>query len=261
MDSKILKYPIYIVSKGRYYNPLTAKMFENSDIQYNIVIEPQEYNEYSKVIDKEKIITLPFQNLGLGSYPARKFIMQKSKENGDHKHWIFDDNIRNCVKLNKGQRTNCDPKEAIYYHEKFVDKFLNVALSGFNYRYFVDSQTKKPFFYNTHVYSAILINNRFPGQWRLIYNEDVDLCLQALHKGWCTILFNAYVIEKMTTASKMKGGNQDELYNNNSFEKMYLKAKTLKEVWPDYVKVVKRFNRPHHHINWKKHFKQNFKYA
>lgn len=54
----------------------------------------------------------------------------------------------------------------------------------------------------------------------------------------------------------MKGGNQTELYQGNKYEKKVLKAKSLQEVWPQYAETVYRFNRPHHFVNWKKHFKQ-----
>ena len=53
----------------------------------------------------------------------------------------------------------------------------------------------------------------------------------------------------------MKGGNQDELYLGNAYEKKILKARTLEEVWPQYAEIKIRFGRPHHYVNWKKHFK------
>jgi hypothetical protein len=40
------KYPVYIISKGRAYNPMTAKLFETAGIDYLIAIEPQEKEEY-----------------------------------------------------------------------------------------------------------------------------------------------------------------------------------------------------------------------
>ena len=42
------KYPIYIISKGRAYNPLTANLFEKAGIDYLIAVEPQEKDEYIK---------------------------------------------------------------------------------------------------------------------------------------------------------------------------------------------------------------------
>ena len=67
------KYPIYIISKGRAYNPLTAKLFEKANIDYLIAVEPQEKDEYVKALGKKRVLVLPFSNLGLGSYPARNF--------------------------------------------------------------------------------------------------------------------------------------------------------------------------------------------
>lgn len=256
MDIKDLKYPIYIVSKGRAENSLTDKIFLKENIPFKIAVEPQEYDQYCKKIPSEFILKLPFSNLGLGSYPARNYCWSNSIENNYKKHFIFDDNIRCFSRLNYGKRTKTNALESLLVLQNFSDRFKNLAISGYNYRYFVTSNTKKPFTINTHVYSGMLIRNDIKYRWRLKYNEDVDLCLQALNDGWCTVLLNAYLIDKTSTAVKMKGGNQTELYKNNNEKLKALKASSLKVVWPKYAEIVYRFNRPHHFVNWKKHFKQ-----
>src|SRR5579864_4280272 len=68
------RYPVYIISKGRWETRLTAKSLEWMAVPYHIVVEPQEYDEYAKVIDPKKILTLPFSNLGQGSIPARNWV-------------------------------------------------------------------------------------------------------------------------------------------------------------------------------------------
>lgn len=255
-----IKSPIYIVSKGRAYNPKTAKIFIKAQIPFKIAIEEQEYKEYAKVIPKEFIAVLPFSNLGLGSYPARNWCWEDSIKNGFSHHFLFDDNIISFNRLNNGKRIrHWDPYEALNCLEEFTNRYSNVAISGYNYSYFVTKQTNKPFFLNTHVYSGMLIRNDIPFRWRLKYNEDVDLCLQALHNKWCTILLNVFLIEKTSTVQKQKGGNQTELYKNNDEKKKALKSFSLQKVWPQYVKVVYRFNRPHHQISWNKFFKQPLK--
>lgn len=258
MDNKLIKYPIYIVSKGRYENPITAKYFLKENIPFKIVVEPQEYKEYCKTLPKENIIKLPFSNLGLGSYPARNYCWDNSMKKGFDKHWIFDDNIYRIGKSIKGIRRKDSIKgvTAIHNAEVFFSRYRKVAIAGFNYNYFVGTWTIKPFYYNTHVYSALLITNTIPYRWRLKYNEDVDLCLQALNDGWNTILLNIYYIQKVSTVQKMKGGNQQELYLGNAPEKKLLKAKSLESVWPQYVETRVRFGRIHHYVDWKKHFKQ-----
>lgn len=259
MDSKTIKYPIYIVSKGRYENPITAKYFLKENIQFKIAVEPQEYENYSKTIPEKNILVLPFSNLGLGSYPARNHCWEDSIKNGHKKHFIFDDNIYRFTRIDNRTKDSCTAKESLLCLQELTEVYYKVAISGFNYEMFITKETQKPFTYNTHVYSGMLINNDIPYRWRLKYNEDVDLCLQALHNGWNTLLLNVFIIKKVSTVSKLKGGNQDELYKNNDPNKKLLKAKSLESVWPQYVKTVVRFGRPHHQVSWKKHFKQPLK--
>ena len=259
MDEPTLKYPIYIISKGRWKNPVTARYFLKESINFKIVVEPQEYDEYCKAIGESYVLRLPFSNLGLGSFPARNFCWEDSIRKGYKRHFIFDDNIYGFYRLNNGLRQNCESALALKTLEDFTDRFKNIAISGFNYSMFVTRETNKPFSINTHVYSGMLINNGLPFRWRMKYNEDVDLCLQALDAKWNTILLNAFVIKKVSTTAKMKGGNQTELYQNNDHRKKMLKTKSLEMVWPQYVKTVFRFGRPHHQISWGKHFKHPLK--
>lgn len=245
------EYPIYIISKGRWDNPLTANSFEDAGIDYLIAVEPQETTNYVKKLGKHRVIELPFSNLGLGSYPARNFCWEHAKQNGYKYHWLFDDNIRGLAKWVNGKKK--------YWNDinsglKFVETYTNqnnIDLSGFEYRYFSTKPPKTPFKRNTHVYSAMLIKNTLPYRWRLKYNEDVDLCLQILHNKGTTASCLYYLTNKTSTVAKMKGGNQDELYKGNDPKKKLLKAKMLEAVWPQYAKTVIRFNRYHHFVDWK----------
>ena len=248
----MIKYPIYIVSKGRWKNPLTVNFFKKDEVDFKIVVEPQEYKKYCKSVGKKYVLKLPFSNLGFGSYPARNFCWQHSQENKHERHWIFDDNIRNIHRVFKGKRIQCNTLKALGIIEDFTDRYENIAISGLNYSYFVIPGYGDviPFRLNVHVYSAMLIKNNMPYKWRLKYNEDVDLCLQVVHNKLCTILFNAFSINKTSTVAQMKGGNQTELYKGNKYEKKLLKTRSLEEIWPQYVQTKIRFNRPHHMINW-----------
>lgn len=245
------EYPIYIISKGRWDNSLTANSFEQAGIDYLIAVEPQEADNYINKLGKHRIIKLPFSNLGLGSYPARNFCWEHSKQNGYKYHWLFDDNIRGLAKWINGKKVYCND---INSGLKFVETYTNqnnIDLSGFEYRYFSTKPPRNPFKRNTHVYSAMLIKNSLPYRWRLKYNEDVDLCLQILHNKGTTASCLYYLINKTSTVAKMKGGNQDELYKGNDPKKKLLKAKMLEAVWPQYAKTVIRFNRYHHFVDWK----------
>jgi hypothetical protein len=253
------KYPIYIISKGRYDVTLTANNFDRENIFYQIAVEPQEYDQYCKKLGKDKVLKLPFSNLGLGSYPARNFCWEDAKSKGYKYHWLFDDNIQYWVKWHNGKRKKWnDILSALLFVEKQAEKD-NIDITGFEEPNFSVRIPKKPFKYNCHVYSALLIKNELPVRWRLKYNEDVDLCLQVLHNGGSTSSCIYYLADKVSTAAKMKGGNQDELYKGNDPRKKLLKAKMLETVWPQYCKTVIRFNRYHHLVDWKVFSKKNKK--
>lgn len=245
------KYPVYIISKGRYEKTLTADNFEESGIDYLIAVEPQEAELYIKKLGKHRVLVLPFANLGLGSFPARNYCWEHAKANGYKYHWLFDDNILHWRKwVNRFRQKWDDIATALIYVENFVNK-NKIDIGGFEEYNFCCKPPKKPFKNNCHVYSAMLIKNDLPYRWRLKYNEDVDLCLQVLHNGGTTASCIYYMANKVSTADKQKGGNQTELYQGNAPKKNLLKAKMLESVWPQYAKTVIRFNRHHHLINWK----------
>jgi len=237
------RFPVYIISKGRFEKTLTATNFENFGIDYLIAVEPQEYENYCKKLGSKRVLKLPFSNLGLGSYPARNFCWEHAKSLGHKYHWLFDDNIIRFQKwINCKKTTIQNVMDSLVFIENYT--LLNsIDINGFEEPNFVVKPPKKPFKNNCHVYSAMLIKNDLPYRWRLKYNEDVDLCLQVLHNKGKTASCIYYMADKTSTADKMKGGNQDELYKGNSPEKNLLKAKMLESVWPQYVKTVIRFKR------------------
>ncbi len=49
------KFPIYVVSKGRWEARLTVKSLERMNLPFYVIIDKKEYKEYAKVIDKKKL--------------------------------------------------------------------------------------------------------------------------------------------------------------------------------------------------------------
>jgi hypothetical protein len=246
------KYPIYIISKGRWKSRLTSKALDRMQVDYKIVVEPQEYDNYKNFIDPNKILILPFSNLGMGSTPARNWVWDHSISKGFAKHWILDDNIENFHMLNKNEKYVVHSGAIFKAAEDFVSRYANVPISGFNYYSFCKKTDKvPPYILNTRIYSTILISNDFSCRWRAKYNEDTDLSLMALKAGYCTIQFNAFLAGKITT-QRMKGGNTDELYKNGTLEK----SNCLYNLHPDVTEVVWKFNRWHHFVDYTP-FKKN----
>lgn len=249
------KYPIYIISKGRWKLRYTANSLDEMNVPYRIVIEAQEFDEYSKVIDPSKILVLPFSNLGQGSIPARNWVWDHSISEGHEKHWILDDNIDKFFRCYNNQRIYCQDGNCFRQCEDFVDRFTNVKMSGMNYRTFViPNEVKRmpPYYLNTRIYSCILLSNDIEFRWRGRYNEDTDLSLRLLKAGCPTILFNAFFCGKKKTLS-MKGGNTEEVYDlgKETFDNRVKFVESLIEQHPDVVKMIYRFNRWHHYVDYK----------
>lgn len=242
------KYPVYVISKGRASTGLTHKALSEIGVDFKLVVEPQEADEYRKHVDPAKVLVLPFSNLGQGSIPARNWVWQHSKSAGHSRHWILDDNIGSFRRLNRNLQIKVSSGTIFRCAEDFVDRYANIALAGFQYDYFLPSKYKFPAcIFNTRIYSCILVNNAIPFEWRGRYNEDTDLSLRALKAGWCTVLFNAFVQEKKETMA-MSGGNTDELYAGEGRKKM---AESLVEQHPDVAKVAWKYNRWQHSVNYR----------
>jgi len=243
------KYPIYIISKGRWERRQTSKALELMKVPYHIVIEPQEYDNYARHINKSKILILPFSNLGQGSIPARNWVWEHSVSIGAERHWILDDNMDSFYRVNNNMKLLVTTGAIFNAAEDFVDRYENVAIAGFQYNSFVFKDAAvPPYRLNTRIYSCILIKNNINYRWRGKYNEDTDLSIRVLKDGYVTMLFNAFLVNKETTM-RAKGGNTDELYKQTNNRKEF--AESLKNQHPDVVEVTWKFNRWHHHVNYK----------
>ena len=134
----------------------------------------------------------------------------------------------------------------------FIGK-INQGGGGFNYYSFCKTtDAVPPYVLNTRIYSCLFIRNDISYRWRGRYNEDTDLSLRVLKDGWCTLQFNAFLCGK-TTTQRMSGGNTKEFYEHEGTK---AKSQMLVDMHPDVTKLVWRFNRWHHSINFNP-FKKN----
>lgn len=251
------RYPIYIISKGRWESRLTQKALEKINANYKIVIELQEYDQYAKVIDPKKILILPFSNLGQGSIPARNWVWEHSISGGFAKHWILDDNISHFFRLHKNIKYRLTDTVGFEVIEDFTDRYINMPMAGMQYELFAPAKEQHPpIIWNTRIYSCILIDNKFSERWRGKYNEDTDLSLRFLKKGLCTALFYVFLCKKVQTMT-MKGGNTDLLYKeDDQFDGRLEMAKSLQKQHPDVCKITWKYRRWQHQVDYRP-FKKN----
>ena len=235
------------------------------NMPYSIVVEDHEYEQYARYINKDRILILPEKYIkdydscttdhGKSNGPgaARNFCWENSLENGATSHWVMDDNIAAFGRINRNLYVHVTSGTIFKAAEDFIKRYENVALAGFNYDFLAKAKTQiPPFVKNTRIYSCLLIRNDIPYRWRARYNEDTDLSLRVMKDGWCTIQFNAFIQEKATTQT-MRGGNTEAFYEH---EGTLNKSRMLEKLHPDVATVVWKFNRWHHHVNYKP-FKNN----
>lgn len=237
---KLPKYPIYVPSKGRADRCLTANFLLRDGVPFLLVVEPQEVEIYAAHYGRERLLVLPLSNQGL-TY-ARNWILDHARTTGAKRHWQLDDNMMGVWRRWRARKIRCTAGIGLRIVEDFCDRYENVQIAGMNYYMFAPNKLKcPPFVLNVHVYSCTLVDNSMPYRWRGL-NEDVDICLQVLAGGQCTVLFNAFLIWKMKTMT-MKGGQMMEAYKGDGRLKM---AKFLEREWPGVVTTERRFQRPQH---------------
>jgi hypothetical protein len=230
-------------------------------VPYRIVVEAQEFDDYAQTFGADQLITLDLRyrdeydhclaklppDASRGSGPARNFIWDHSISEGHDWHWIVDDNIRLFARLHRNQRIAIGDGTGFAAMEDFVLHYRNIAMAGPDYWMFTPSRAKhQPFTMNTRIFSCNLIRNDLGMRWRGRYNEDLDLSIRLLKAGWCTVLFKAFLQEKMTT-QKMTGGNTSAFY---AAEGTRPKSDLIVRLHPDVCRHAYRFGRDHHHADF-----------
>lgn len=256
---------------------ITSKALTEMGLNHYVVVEQDQADDYKKAIkyfnllSEVVVMDLDYKsqyelcdNFGLskstGPGPARNFAWDHSIKNGHSWHWVMDDNIKDFRRMASGGRIKCTSKSFFAAMEDFVLRYKNIAMAGPDYTMFAFSSAKQPpFVMNTRIYSCNLIRNDTGFRWRGRYNEDTILSLDMLCAGWCTVQFNAFLQTKMGT-QVIKGGNTDEFYHKEGtvmpgdrYSDTGTDAKSIMLVreYPQYAKLVHRFGRTHHKVNYK----------
>ncbi len=276
------RWPLYIPTKGRSEYMITSRALTEMGVPHFLVVEPQEVPAYEEAVAARKltatILTLDLtfkekyelcDDLGLtkstGPGPARNFAWEHSIAAGFAWHWVMDDNILDFRRLNLNEKVKAVSPGFFRAMEDFSLRYVNVGMAGPNYYMFAPARTVvPPFVLNTRIYSCNLIRNDLPFRWRGRYNEDTILSLDMLKRGWVTVQFNSLLQRKMPTQT-IGGGNSKEFYfaeGQKTDKSRYAesgttaKSKMLVKVYPDVARLVWRFGRVHHHVDYRP-FKKN----
>lgn len=232
------------------------RALEAIGVPYTVFVEPQEFDKYAAVIDKTNIIVLPHSNQGL--VVTRNYIWDYALSLGLPRFWTMDDNIKNFFRFNRNLKVPVSSGSMLCAIEDFVERYKNIPIAGMNYFMFASRKNKAaPMTLNTRVYSNMLIETDYrdphgkPYRNEGFYNDDTDLCLRVLKDGNCTVLFNAFLIEKAVTMT-VKGGMTPH-YQGDGRYKMALE---LQQKHPDVTKITFKWGRWQHQVDYRP-FKKN----
>lgn len=246
------RFPVFVPTKGRADTRLTVKMFDAIGVPYTIFVEEQERDVYARHVAPERIHVLPHRDEGLTV--TRNYIWDYAAERGYEWFWTFDDNIRGLFRFNHNLKTPCGDGTVLAVAEDFTLRYDNVAVSGLNYFMFVTRKSDRipPYTLNTRVYSNMLIRTDARGRDgrpyrnQLFFNDDTDLCLRVLKDGWCTVLFNAFLIYKETTMA-VRGGMTD--YYEKTDRRLEF-VEELRRAHPDVVSLTEKWGRWQHQVDY-----------
>lgn len=223
-------YPIYIPSRGRSSTALTPKALDASGLRYKVVIEPQDEADYKKHFTSDQILVMEKNNQGIAY--VRNFCKDHAKLAGAEYHWQFDDNIKSFAIRENDKNIPRSAREAIALIESVVDSFDNIAAAGMKHQAFAFAE-RKTIGFNRQVYTAMLLSTKPEHRFRDGVIEDADYNLQVLFAGYCVLLFNRVVMNKVTSMV-MAGGNTEISHANGGREQ---RAIATQRMWPHIFKL------------------------
>ena len=262
-----LRFPVYIPTRGRPEKQLTVGKLRRAGITPALVVEEAEHDAYAAANPDCPILVWPSRYMDeyertpeLDPHPttgaAHNFAWDHARDAGFTHHWVMDDNIyefrpRSTTGRARVIGTNPDP---FRWHEDMMLRYRNLAGFALGLGHTFGA---KPFSINTRLYCAVLYRNdldRYGIKWRRGLNDDTIVSLDILKTGyWCTAESHMLLNYKVGTsrANRLPGGMTD-FYADGGFIR---KAAEAVRCHPDCVKMVSRYGRVHHQIDYSQ-FKQ-----
>jgi len=248
------EFPIFIPSKGRYNSCYTMRALEYLGVPYKAVVEPQEYKYYVAALGENNVLELPHRDKGL--VVTRNWIWDYAEAMGTEWFWTFDDNIKSFHRWNHNRIIDVADGTILKCIEDFTRRYSNVIISGMQYYMFTVRKSLRPAFsQNARVYSNMFIKTNATNpegkKYRNegYYNDDTDLNLRIMKDGNCTILFNAFVVQKLPTMT-VSGGIEYERSENKEEDSRWIASEELRQKHPDVTEVTRKFGRWHHHVDY-----------
>lgn len=259
--SDATQFPFYIPTRGRPGTQLTAGKLLAAGITPTLVVEDAEHDAYAAANPECRVLVWPQRYMDeyertpeLDPHPttgaAHNFAWDHSREAGYSHHWILDDNIHDFRSRHPDGKTRNNPGSKHFrWHEEMMLRYENLAGFALGLGHTFGG---KPFAVNTRLYCAVLYRNdldQYGIRWRRGLNDDTIVSLDILKTGyWCTAESHMLLNYKVGTARNVRlPGGMTDFYANGGFVR---KAAEAIRCHPDCVKMVTRYGRVHHQIDY-----------
>lgn len=234
-----------IPSKGRAGKTKTTKILDEAGLEYALVVEPQDLNEYREAHNC-KIYGLPENDRGITF--ARQEILKIARNSKFDRFWMLDDDIEEFGEIVVGKTKKTDAS-VLCKAERVFSKH-KASLYSLELRQFAwsSAELKK----NRVAMQCVLFN--LPLCKSLNYDlnikirEDYDLTFQAIFNAFGTLRLAKYYYG-IADMKSQKGGM--EKYYNDIMEKEEV-TKLVKK-YPGLVEPVYKKNRYDVKVNWRKY--------
>lgn len=242
---------IFIPSKGRSGNCKTANLLTKNEMLFEIVVEPQEEDDYRMSNPDASILVLPDSNRGIGF--VRQWILDYARKNYSS-YWMLDDDITGFYKVEDKKCKRFSPELVLAQAQDLFESTPTIAQGALEYQQYAWSAKHKLKF-NSYCDVAVWITpQKIPHlnyRTRMDLKEDRDFTLQILASG----LNSARSCLTAFSAPK-NGSNEGGLFKEYAMKGRELEAVArMCEAWPGIcVPQVKPDGRNDLKINWS-HFK------
>ncbi len=242
-------WPIFVPSKGRPQSS-TLKLLREHGIEHNVVVEPQELENYKLNELGPPIsfyLALPENDRGIAY--VRNMIKRTAGGAGMKWYWMLDDDITRFYLAIGGKNSASNPLTVLLEAQRIFSSLPLVGQGALEYQQFSWSAKKDFAIGYCDVAVAINADRTLGIEYRqeMDLKEDRDFTLQILANGMLTVRASKCGFSAPKNGSN-KGGLYEEYQKDGREEQA---SRRMEAAWPGICKYQpKKDGRPDVKINW-----------
>lgn len=221
---------IFIPTKNRVDNSTLLKFADENNQVVNVVLEPQDYENYKIKYPDFNYLVLPINNGGI-TY-VRNYIKQYTENNSIDNYWQLDDDLTGLFYREGTKLIRTDFNALKQAQEQFISN--TIALGSLEYRQFAWS-ANKDMVLNSFCDSCVFVDNTklFGLRYREYVEgkEDRDFAMQVIKLGQKTGRSTLYAFSAPANGSN--AGGLKEIFYDLGKEKICVQR--MVETWGENI--------------------------